>query len=536
LQSVDVYGRGDPARIMHHDNLGFKGVGEMTVADAADVPAGGSAEPGGSRIPAGTGEVVDVPVYGKGSPQAGQPRPVEVRTHGPNPAAAKFGPDTYSANNATTQINTNNGAYLDPSTGTFGPPNAEAHMPAGGRYGPGGPKGPAGDYALYGERPTEGGPVHEVYGRPGEDSLPAGMAEDLDVILDESRYPGAKGGGPGSGGAGPGGGSPPGGPPPPPVPPAPALPAAPALPVTDSPQAGGPPPGVAPQVAFDPATAKGVEIVQPNYKNPPGTPQQIAAIQTEIGILQQEQSTAKAAQAKHATLESEHQKFAGDVVKASDVTANAVAGAKSHQGEVSAKEANNAQQTAKHGESQEKIKSYPDRAAGIAVMRTPLNVFRSFTHYASMLPGEIGAKFHQMNSEANRFNDALDRITAQMAAQAAQGPAQLLGLQQDKAQLAGVKATSAASEQAFKQQNAEAQTLKDKNDQKLTLHAGEKQKAADQAAKADADIKRKEQASASLADQLRAWADDHRAERQRAIEATKAKYDAAGFRATVETG
>ena len=287
---------------------------------------------------------------------------------------------------------------------------------------------------------------------------------------------------------------------------------------------------------MDPATGKGVEVVQPSYKNPPGTPQQIAAIQTEIGILAQERATAKAAQAKHGALESEHQKFAGDVAKANDVTAAAVSGAKGHQGQVTQKEANNAQQAAKHGESQDKIKSYPDRAAGIAVMRTPLDVFRGFTHYAGMLPGAVGAKFHQMNAEANRFNTALDRITAQMAAQALQGPAQLVGLQQDKAQLAGVKAESAASEQVFKQQNTEAQTLKSTNEKKLTLHATEKQRATDQAAKADGEINRKESASATLASQLQTWSADHRAERQRATEAAKAAYEARGYRTTVETG
>jgi hypothetical protein len=529
LQSVDVYGRGDPAKIMHHDNLGFKGVGEVTVADAADIPAGGPASPGESLIPAGAGDVVDVPVYGKGSPQEGQPRPVEVRTHGPNPGAAKYGPDTYSANNATTQVNTNKGAYLDPSTGTFGPPNADAHMPAGGRYGPGGAKGAPGDYALYGERPEPGGAVREVYGRPGQDTLPEGMADDLDIILDESRY-GPKPGGGGGGAPAPGGG--PGGSPGAPTTPVGPTPAAPPPALL----AQGSPPGVSPQVVTDPATAKTVEVVQPNYKNPPGTPQQIAAIQQEIGILQQEQTGAKAAESKHAALETEHQKFAGDVAKASDVTTAAIAGSKSHQEKVTQKESNNAQQTAKHGESQEKINSYPDRAAGIAVMKTPLAVFRGFTHYASMLPGDIGARFHAMDSEATRFSDSLDRITAQMAAQAAQGPAQLLGLQQDKAQLAGIKAASASAEQTFKQQNAQTQTLNAANERKLATHADAKQKAAGQVAKTSADIARKDQASTSLAAQLQAWSEEHRAERQRAVEAATAKYEAHGYRTTVEAG
>ena len=199
-------GRRNPNAIMFHDNLPFEGIRDVTIANASDIPSGGPAEPGTSLIPEGTGATVPLPTAAHGG--------LEVRTHGKNPQAAKFGPDTYSANNDTTQINTpGNQAYLDPVASAFGQANADAHMPTGSRYVAADQvQGAPGDYALYGERPTPGGPVHEIYGRPGLDALPEGMAHDVEAILDPARYQGPEpgsGSGPGSGG----GAAPPGAPP-----------------------------------------------------------------------------------------------------------------------------------------------------------------------------------------------------------------------------------------------------------------------------------------------------------------------------------
>ena len=144
-------GRRNPNAIMFHDNLPFEGIRDVTIANASDIPSGGPAEPGTSLIPEGTGATVPLPTAAHGG--------LEVRTHGKNPQAAKFGPDTYSANNDTTQINTpGNQAYLDPVASAFGQANADAHMPTGSRYVAANQvQGAPGDYALYGERPTPGG-------------------------------------------------------------------------------------------------------------------------------------------------------------------------------------------------------------------------------------------------------------------------------------------------------------------------------------------------------------------------------------------
>jgi hypothetical protein len=481
LQNVKVYGRGDPAKIMHHDNMKFGGINDVTVTDA-------------------TGQKTVV-VPGKG--------PLEVRTHGPNPAPK----GTFSHDNYTTQINEGK-AYLDPVAGKFGAPNEPAHMKAGGDYGPGGAKGPPGDYTLETQQmakdPFTGKeyPAHQTYGRKG-DTLPEGMADDLDVILDESRY-GPK---PGGGGA-----------PPPALPPPPAPAGGPAGPAGPAGTAG-------PVAPMDGAPV--IEPVLPNYKNPPGTPQQIEALQKEISFLQGEKSQAKVAESKASTLHAEHQKFAGDVEKTSEVTASAIAATQAHQAKVGEKEANNAEQTAKQGESSALIKSYPERAAGIATLRRPLAAFSSFTHYASMLPGDIGVKFHQLNAEATNFEKSLIRLTVQMAAQAAAGPAQSLGLQQDKAQLTVTKAESEASGKLFEKQHAETDVLKAANDKKTELHAAQQAKAAEHQAKADAQIKTKQNKADGLAGQLNAWAAEHAAERQRAVEATKAKYAALGYAVTM---
>jgi hypothetical protein len=255
---VNISGRGNPANIMHHDNLDLSGVTDVTTAEHADVlnaraqieagggpPRNGGLPVGdaenGSMIPPMVGDTTPVPLETRpASPNFGQPVDVQLRTHGEtpalhDPARPNFNPDAYAANNPVTVLNTDAppaagpAQSFNPADNQWGPRNApDAHMPTGGRdRGPTGlgeiPGAPAGtgdyvpprpgpepgDYSLQSKvREMEpvldgqgqpildaqgnpirgGGPVQESYARPG-DSLPAGMEEDLDAILDPNRYP-----------------------------------------------------------------------------------------------------------------------------------------------------------------------------------------------------------------------------------------------------------------------------------------------------------------------------------------------------------
>ena len=60
-------------------------------------------------------------------------------------------------------------------------------------------------------------------------------------------------------------------------------------------RASGPPAAQRPGVTIDPRTGGGAELVNPRYKNPPGTPQQIAAIRTEIARIDAEHAQTQAA-------------------------------------------------------------------------------------------------------------------------------------------------------------------------------------------------------------------------------------------------
>lgn len=148
----------DPTRIQYHENMDFAGVTTARVASLEEVnispqmtdrraelgigspetvvATGGLPAAGGSVVPTDGGLSHDVPLYGPGSPNVGQPRPLEVRYHSDNPQLAATMPDAQSANNPTIQINTNNGRYLHPELGFIpmhSPDIGPAHLPTGGR-------------------------------------------------------------------------------------------------------------------------------------------------------------------------------------------------------------------------------------------------------------------------------------------------------------------------------------------------------------------------------------------------------------------
>lgn len=230
LQDFDIRMNPDPARIQYHENMTFEGVTHARIAEHGTiVPGERGTQVGAPGVPHTEGSVLPddvarvttspVPVRGPASPRAGEPWPVEVRTHSanPDPNLAAVAPHAHSRFNPTTQVNTSRGQYLLPDGRwvSLGHPDIGAgHYPVGGR-----------DRGLLG--------LGEIPGTPGGVPTPPGP-------------------GPGPGG---GGGTPPVVPAPPPAPAAAAPPAVtmhtapegPVLPPSSSTGGGGGTPPPAPQ-------------------------------------------------------------------------------------------------------------------------------------------------------------------------------------------------------------------------------------------------------------------------------------------------
>jgi hypothetical protein len=289
-----------------------------------------------------------------------------------------------------------------------------------------------------------------------------------------------------------------------------------------------------PGVTVDPRTGAGAELVNPNYKNPPGTPQQIAAIRADIARLRQERS-----QSQHAETVAQQQAQQGkDLRKAADqareVTQQGTQKATQTQTDATQKESTNQQAQGQQNQSQEQVGSYRERAAGLAVLTGPLNAFRGFLHYAEMLPGDVGAKFHQMDTEAASFQRALGQVGIQMAQTAAQGPAALAAWRQEQQQLVATRAQGQSGQQQFQQQTQQATQIGEKADQATASRETMATRAASHGAQVQGQIDKGDQRATTLAAQLNTWAAEHKEERTRAIEQTRSQYEARGYKVTVK--
>jgi hypothetical protein len=291
--------------------------------------------------------------------------------------------------------------------------------------------------------------------------------------------------------------------------------------------------GRRPGVTIDPATGVGAELVNPEYRNPPGTPQQIAALRREIAILEDERAQTRRAGAvadRQATQARDLGERA-DQVRETTEQGGQRAG-DTHQ-DADRREGANREAQGQQGQAHATVGTYTERAAGLSVLVSPLNTFRGFLHYASMLPGDIGAKFQQMEREAAAFQRALGQVGAQMAQTAAEGPAALAGWQAEQQKLVGARAQALGAQQTFQQQTQQADQISRQVAEARTQREGAATRADQHAERVSGQIGQREGRAETLASQLTAWAAEHRQARQDAVARTREFYEARGYQVSV---
>jgi hypothetical protein len=272
----------------------------------------------------------------------------------------------------------------------------------------------------------------------------------------------------------------------------------------------------------------GVEKVNPKYTDPPGTPAQLKAIQAEIENLLAARAQAEQAEAKMTAAESHHQANQGPIQQAVQGTQGGITATQAHQQAVARTQQSNQEQQQRQGETKSKVESYADRAAGIAALETPLAAFQGFTHFASMLPGDIGAAMHKMSQDADHMQKAFAQMGAAMVQQNSAQPARQQELQGHATQIQATGTKAKTSEEDLKKANKGAESLQKHNLKKVQEATGAKTQATTQKTQlSDASDKKKQQHD-TLAQELQSWATAHKAARDAAIDETKKKGEAEG--------
>jgi DNA repair exonuclease SbcCD ATPase subunit len=275
--------------------------------------------------------------------------------------------------------------------------------------------------------------------------------------------------------------------------------------------------------------AEGVERVNPDYPPPPATPAQITAIQNEILNLLAARALVEQ-EAEHQSERADHCEANQDPIQQTvDDTTAGISAVQAHNEAIARREAVNQEQQQRQQEVQGLTAGYPSRATGLAALTYPLAAWEGFTSLASHLPGAAGDKMLQMNREAQEMQAAFAQMGAEMLGVDSAGPAREAELQSDQERLETTDAQAQTSEQELNTASEGAAGLQEANEATLAEASQARDTATDQAQQLGEAATQREEQATSLAEQLRVWAEAHKAARDQAIEATVSRLQSEGY-------
>jgi Domain of unknown function (DUF4157) len=283
------------------------------------------------------------------------------------------------------------------------------------------------------------------------------------------------------------------------------------------------------QFTADNQPSQGVERVSPQYSNPPGTPQQLAAIQLEIENLLAARAMAEQASQQMSQQEAHHQAQQHPIRQAVQDAGAALSASQAHQQAVARHEQTNQAQQQRQQEAQTLVSGYPSRAAGIAVLTVPLTIFRGFTSLGSHLPGSAGQKMSQMNQDSQRLQSDFAQMAVNMATQSDAQPARQQELQNDAARLQATNQQTTTTQENFQTAQSGAQNMQQSNETTLAQAQAARTEADNQQSDLTQAADRKQQQAQMLSQELQAWASAHKAARQAAINETQKRLRRQGY-------
>jgi hypothetical protein len=279
-----------------------------------------------------------------------------------------------------------------------------------------------------------------------------------------------------------------------------------------------------------------VEAVNPNYKSPPGTKEQLAQLDKDIEKVL---AVRAAAEARHAQADATHEKLQaqkGQITVAQKGVQQGQSATEAHDAMIKRKQEANTQREAKQKEGEGHTSDAASQIAGIATLETLLSGWAGFTglvlKFSDVLPGGVVSSFQSMNSDATKFMQSLVKTRSGLEGQKAQQPGQAAEIASAKGAIAATGTQAAATKGQFTQAQTGAAQLAAANEQQTSFVAAKKAKAAQDAAQASEGAGKLQAKKTTLAAQVEAWAQEHKAARMKAIEETVKKVEATGAKVT----
>lgn len=275
------------------------------------------------------------------------------------------------------------------------------------------------------------------------------------------------------------------------------------------------------------------EPVNPQYPSPRCSEADLLRMEDDI-----EAALAERAQAEADAAEME---ASAQVAEENQATAEAVAGqtqsvagpaAQAHAALIARRQQRNQEQQQKLAQSQEQSMSASEEVGGTTTLITMLGIWSGFTGLMSYLPGSIGATFEEMQGEANTFILKLLEAKGLIEGEAQAGEPRLAESQANQGQIEATAAENEASQSTIGQAEADVSAVADQQgEQASEAHetAACFQAEADEAGTLAEDMAAEHE---SLAEELQAWAEEHKAARALAVEETRVRLEEQGYTVT----
>ena len=279
-----------------------------------------------------------------------------------------------------------------------------------------------------------------------------------------------------------------------------------------------------------------VESVDPAYQNPPGTKAQIEQFTRDIARLRAARAQASQREQRAGQVQQAAQAQGAQVQQAQQQVTDASGATQQHQTQVQQHQQANEQSSQQHQEGGAKVEDATSQLAGIATLETLLGGWSGFTglvlRFQSVLPDSAVNAFRQMNRDSTTFMAKLVETKRGVAAQQSQQGPRGAEIAQQAGRIATTGTQAQATAEQLNQHQGQAARLTQVNQQNVAVAEADRTRAANNRDRADTSAATLEQRQQTLADQMAAWAAEHKEARRRAVEQTAQRLEARHLRVT----
>ncbi|MFJ3924630.1 hypothetical protein [Streptomyces sp. NPDC090022] len=278
-----------------------------------------------------------------------------------------------------------------------------------------------------------------------------------------------------------------------------------------------------------PRPGESVEIpVNPAYPAPPGTPAELAALRERIALTRRAQSDLARTEGAMARQAAGQRGQDAQLERAGGVSQQLIEGGRAQSAATGETRSANREQQSAAGGAIENLGRGAQQAGAVATLVGSLRAFQGLAHLFGLLPGSLGASARGASADSARLIAALGRVTETDAARGRM-EGQRAGLQANESRIGRVEQRDQRTAGELDQGRRQVEELRVRHQERL----GESEATRDQARRerqaAAGDEERTQDTHDELLTRMRAWAGEHRAARESAVAAARARLTAQGY-------